>query len=419
MYYRTHALNALGNVVWAVFFALALILLTFRLERKNRYFIRIISSLVMVFGLCALLGWGMSALTQALPNDQFVKATIRLFNYTIIVSICGTTLFFCYRLSVKEFLFFTVAAFSLEHIGRGLLGIIRYVFKIPYFWGAYGYMLVDLLFISSVIVTVFLLFLNKRMKRYNQQISIERRILFVSLINLAVCVVLPSYDSITLDGQTNQFVSVVICNIYSIFMCCCCLFLQINIYLQRKYREDKRLLDVIIKQQNEQKTMSAENVDFLNTKLHDIKKQISLLEQSNEIEKERCEPIIKNIKEELSIFDTLVKTGNLAIDSIISSNYLVAAKNDVDFTYFVDGSCLNFIQTEDTMALFNNLLSNALEAVNNEQKENKVVHLEVYQEKQMVLIDIRNYSSVAPTFKKGLPVTSKDTRYHGYGMKSI
>ena len=38
----------------------------------------------------------------------------------------------------------------------------------------------------------------------------------------------------------------------------------------------------------------------------------------------------------------------------------------------------------------------------------------------MLLIHIHNQCSAAPTFKDGLPVTTKgDTRYHGYGMRSV
>ena len=37
----------------------------------------------------------------------------------------------------------------------------------------------------------------------------------------------------------------------------------------------------------------------------------------------------------------------------------------------------------------------------------------------MVYIGIENYCSGQVEFRNGLPVTKKDTRYHGYGTKSI
>lgn len=418
MYYRTGLLNALGNVVWAVFYMLALLLLTFRLEKRPYFKIKVPITIVIELLIVALLGWGFFELGKVLPPGQLTSSFVRLINYTLIVFVCAVPLLFCCHINFKEFVFFAIAAFSLEHIGRCVLGMARYVFKIPFFWGAYGYMLTDLLVISGIELLIFFTGLNKQLKKYRQDIPIDRRILIVALLNYAACLILPSFDSISLDGQTNQFVTTIICNLYSILTCSICLFLQVNIFISIRLKQEKVLLDVVVKQQNEQKALSAENVDYLNEKLHDIRKQLNLLEQNNEVSNEN-KPVLDNIRRELSLFDTLAKTGNPAIDSIITSNYLIAVKNDIDFTYFVDGSCLNFMKTEDTMALFNNLISNAIEASENEQKGNKVIHLKVYQEKQMVLIDIRNYCSEEPMFKNGLPVTDKDSRYHGFGMKSI
>ena len=418
MYYRTGFQNALGNVVWAVFYLLALALSTFRLEKRPHFWLKAFITVTVELVAVALMGWGFFELLKVIPQNQFVNAFVRMVNYTLIVVICAVPLFFCSYASVKEFVFFAVGAFSLEHIGRCLIGMIRYIFKIPYFWGAYGYMLVDLLFISGVELAIFFAMLNKHLKKYRQDIPIDPRVLLVAFLNFIVCLILPSFDSISLDGQTNQFVTTIICNLYSIFSCSLCLFLQVNIFISARLKQEKRLLDIVIRQQNEQRTISAENIDFLNEKLHDIKKQVSLLEQSAEISNEN-KPLLDNIRKELSLFDTLAKTGNPAIDSVITSNYLIAVKNDIDFTYFIDGSCLNFMKAEDTMALFNNLISNAIEASENEEKGNKVVHLKVYKEKQMAFIDIRNYCSEEPTFKDGFPVTDKNTKYHGFGMKSI
>ena len=77
------------------------------------------------------------------------------------------------------------------------------------------------------------------------------------------------------------------------------------------------------------------------------------------------------------------------------------------------------MDSDDLIALFDNLLSNAFEAATNEKKENRLIHLQVKNEKQMTMVVVRNYSSIEPKFKEGMPVTSKDKTYHGYGVKSV
>ena len=54
-----------------------------------------------------------------------------------------------------------------------------------------------------------------------------------------------------------------------------------------------------------------------------------------------------------------------------------------------------------------------------EEKQNRIIHLQITNEKQMVMIVIRNYSSNSPHFEGGTPITSKNKKYHGYGIKSI
>ena len=80
---------------------------------------------------------------------------------------------------------------------------------------------------------------------------------------------------------------------------------------------------------------------------------------------------------------------------------------------------LDFMEPNNIIALFDNLLSNAFEAVLEEEKQNRVIHLQITNEKQMVMIVIRNYSSNSPHFEGGTPITSKNKKYHGYGIKSI
>lgn len=107
------------------------------------------------------------------------------------------------------------------------------------------------------------------------------------------------------------------------------------------------------------------------------------------------------------MYDSFVKTGNAGIDTILMSTYLTSLNNKIDFTYFIDGNILNFMDSEDVVSLFDNLIDNAINAVNDEEEKNRVIHLQCYKEKQSIFIYIRNYCSIKPDFYKDFPVTKK------------
>ena len=54
------------------------------------------------------------------------------------------------------------------------------------------------------------------------------------------------------------------------------------------------------------------------------------------------------------------------------------------------------------------------------RQEKRLIHLSVVKQKGFVRIRVENYCEKEPVLKDGMPVTTKkDTRFHGYGLKSI
>ena len=203
--------------------------------------------------------------------------------------------------------------------------------------------------------------------------------------------VLSLFKSFTLEGNTNKFTTNVICNIYAIFGCFLCLYLQFAFFVESKLLDDNKTLDVLIKEQNKNNELFKENIDLINIKFHDLKKELRRIEENNNY----YDPnVIDNMKKTLSIYDFFVKTGNSALDSIIMNCNLSALKNNIDFTYLVDGNSLDFMKTEDVVSLFDNLLDNALEATLLEEEKNRLIYFEIHKEKQMLRIHIHNYSHI-------------------------
>ena len=95
-------------------------------------------------------------------------------------------------------------------------------------------------------------------------------------------------------------------------------------------------------------------------------------------------------------------------------------KNDIHITTMVNSIDLSFVEALDIYSLFSNAITNAIEAVVClPEGQDRFIALSVSSVEQMIFIHVENPCIGNLAFKDGLPVTTQDTSYHGFGMKSM
>ena len=83
---------------------------------------------------------------------------------------------------------------------------------------------------------------------------------------------------------------------------------------------------------------------------------------------------------------------------------------------------MNAMDVGDCYSLFENILSNAIEAVSRFREEDrKTIGLQVSRKGRLTVINCYNYYQGTLKMTNGLPETTKkeEEGFHGYGMKSI
>lgn len=127
------------------------------------------------------------------------------------------------------------------------------------------------------------------------------------------------------------------------------------------------------------------------------------------------------MEDSIRIYDSIFRTGNEAMDVLLTEKSLYCSANAVTLTCMVDGNALDFMEASDLYALFSNILDNAIEsAVKLDDPGRRTISLTVRTIGKLLICEEQNYYAGELTMRDGLPVTTKsDTRFHGFGMRSI
>ena len=127
------------------------------------------------------------------------------------------------------------------------------------------------------------------------------------------------------------------------------------------------------------------------------------------------------MEEEIKAYEAQNKTGNQVLDTVLTSKSLYCQQHNIGLTCVVDGTLLNFMDEMDLCTLFGNALDNAIEStVRLPETEQRLIHLLVTWQKSFLWIKVENTYDGKWKADGTLPKTTKaDSRYHGYGLKSI
>ncbi len=182
---------------------------------------------------------------------------------------------------------------------------------------------------------------------------------------------------------------------------------------------EKDYLQHLLQMQYDNYKISADSIELVNQKYHDLKHQIQILRRTeSETEKNAY---LDRMEEEIKTYEAQNKTGNKVLDIILTAKSLQCQKQGISLTCVAEGSELGFLHPMDISALFGNALDNAIESVSKiEDKDKRLIHVSVSRQKNFLRIRIENCYEGDIQFEDGIPKTDKkDHQFHGYGMKSI
>lgn len=397
---------------------IAMHLYSFRRKHRSRFTLRVILGTLICFGI----GF---AYPVAVYSEWYSSLM-----FLVLFTVCSVVHYFLYDIPVKLLFFLCVSAYTTQHFAHELYTLLANAVGLVSnaTMGMYGSAPIGnnfasprIILVSSVYLEVYLvsywvlyILFGKKINREDVRINnfaialIAALILLIDIVMNAVAVYIPNGYS-----KTYTFLTC----IYNLICCLLILYIQVSLCVQKKLERELETVSLLLHQSEQQFKERQENIDLLNLKCHDLKHQIREYGGKRKI----AEEYIQDIENIVNIYDSSVKTGNDALDLILTEKSLLCQKMEISLTCLADCTKLGFVTDTDLYGLFGNIVDNAMEAVMKiDEKERRNINVIVKNINDFVYIEVTNYyTGELKLDEEGIPVTTKDTNYHGYGFKSV
>ena len=312
---------------------------------------------------------------------------------------------FCSGYSFKKVAFNCIGAYALQNISVNVAVVVRALLP----WAAEHRILTDF-FCAAVFFPLGWLCFARRSGK-DEEININR--IWMMLLTVGVVLLVDILVKIAaLPGLSDGVM-------LRISMTCSdilALLLQYSSFRAGKLEQEKMRTEALLQAEQEQYRLSRETIELVNMKCHDLKHRLAQIRAEGGGAEQ-----LKDVEEAVLFYENVAKTGNDALDSVLTQKSLSCEKHGIAFTYMADGAGLEAMQPSDVWSLLGNALDNAIEScAQEEDPQKRIVFLNIGAKDGLLRIRVENYCSRPVRFAEGLPVTTKaDRQNHGIGVRSI
>lgn len=324
-----------------------------------------------------------------------------------------------YDMSPWTSLFCCTAGYTVQNLASGAHGLVQLVAE------AQGAPIVDAPgVVISILVTTGVIYplcwwVFARAVRQQGLVTTENHEMAFSFVFVVLAVIAFDVANKQLPLHGTPLETIVTLRIVHGAVCLFSLGTEIELLVNTRLQVEAATNARLAAERERQWEQSQRNVEAINLKCHDIRHQIRNLEAGGAaVDK----AVLDDIAREVNVYDSKVRTGNGALDTILSEKGLVCEREGIAFTCIADGATLGFMAPADLYSLFGNATENAIEATSRvEDPERRSIGIDVRMVAGMARIHVENsFAGALDVGADGLPRTSKgDTLNHGYGMRSM
>ena len=145
--------------------------------------------------------------------------------------------------------------------------------------------------------------------------------------------------------------------------------------------------------ERQQYELSRETIGAINARCHKIRHQIFRLAHDSGLTDAIGPDALASIAREVSIYDSAIRTGNDALDTILSEKSLICTNAGITLSCIADGPSLRFMSPTDIYAIFGSALDGAISSVRAlDDTDRRAISLVVRRVGDMVTLHLEFYA---------------------------
>ncbi len=219
-------------------------------------------------------------------------------------------------------------------------------------------------------------------------------------------------DSGTKNGEETKWILWFSC----VVIYCMLIAMLFFAYKTGEFFEKSRIADAQKKQ--------YENIDNALSELrmwrHDYKNNLLVLSHMLKAKKfKEAEQLTEQLGCAVDDGKTIVNSGNIIVDYLITDKYMLAKKKKIKVQYEIFLPKGYKVNSLEFIGILGNLFDNAIEAAEKVEEKKRFIHVIIKPCRKMLGICIKNAANGVYIWEKGKLNTSKTGIEHGYGLRRV
>jgi hypothetical protein len=350
-------LPATGTLLFAEVFVAA-VLFIHGLPHRDRLVARIACVLAVSVAYSALVVAGYCWLSTTSDNyfTSGVSSAWVIANCAIILLATIPSLLLCFRATIWSAVFCAVCGYALQNFGSGLGELVTVLAG-----AALPTWLSGAPLTASCCVVTYVCFYLLLIRRVNPAgLEGEKGRALVAMVFVTVFAVI-GFDVVLKRAEVIGLPLSTYVPLRLIHGLVCVFVLVVNVELAVNGRlaSEKAATERILAERERQYAVSRENIGAINARVHEIRHEV--LRTLSEADSPLDKGLLADVAHEVSIYDSTVRTGNDALDTILTEKSLLCGRQGITLTCIADGSALGLVSSADIYALFGTILDRGIE----------------------------------------------------------
>lgn len=388
-----------------------------KLSKRKGFWLRVILALIFLY-----------VVSVAIPVVSYDAVWCSLM-FVFLYASSLIALVFCFEEPFFNLLFCSIAGYTVQHVAFQSYGILCVLFGIDSNNDVYSGMANDtgyapftkpqtmLLYMVTFVIAYWIYYVvfARRIKGEKELLLKSNNMMVFVAVMIIVDIVVSAFVTYYSYEHEDEFYTTML-SVFGVMLCTVLLTYQFELPERRNAEKELSIVYDLLDKERKQYEAVKSNIDLVNRRCHDLKYHIREIGDKAKIDNETLEEIGR----EISIYDAAIKTGNEALDTILTEKSLYCCNNGINLSCIADGKSLSFMKDADIYVLFGNAIDNAIEAVKKVEPDKRGIGITIKRINGFVFVNIHNYFSEEIVFDGEIIKTTKANKSaHGHGIASM